>query len=232
MGGIQMLLGGLGLLQTIPLFATLGVERGWWASLQEIFLIFVTGWPLHFMFHIQTKATFMSQTIIVGGAKYRPTGRGFVTQHTPFDEQYRFFASSHLYMGVELAAGLILMGIYTDAGQYAGRSWSLWLASASFLCSPFWFNPLTLDWNVVTSDYDIWLKWIRGSSGGASKSWSMWWNEENAFHKYATCLQAYVCGEVCSIVCGEGSPIVLFNYDMTHQPVIGITISLSSLAWC
>jgi callose synthase len=69
MCNIQMLVGGLGLLQTIPLFAALGVERGWWASLQEIFLIFVTGGPLHFMFHIQTKATYMSQTIIVGGAK-------------------------------------------------------------------------------------------------------------------------------------------------------------------
>jgi callose synthase len=31
MGTIQMLLGGLGLLQTILLFATLGVERGWLA---------------------------------------------------------------------------------------------------------------------------------------------------------------------------------------------------------
>lgn len=183
MGTIQMLLGGLGLLQTIPLFATLGVERGWFASLQEIALVFVTGGPLHFMFHIQTKANYMMQTILVGGAIYRPTGRGFVTQHTPMDEQYRFFASSHLYLGVELAAGLILMGLYTDAGQYFGRTWSLWLASISFLASPFWFNPLTFDWNVVSNDYLLWLRWIQGTSGGSSKSWSMWWNEENAFYK-------------------------------------------------
>lgn len=183
MGTIQMLLGGLGLLQTIPLFATLGVERGWLASLQEIALVFITGGPLHFMFHIQTKANYMAQTILVGGAIYRPTGRGFVTQHTPMDEQYRFFASSHLYLGVELAAGLILMGLYSDAGQYFGRTWSLWLASISFLASPFWFNPLTFDWNTVTTDYSLWLRWMQGTSGGASKSWSMWWNEENAFYK-------------------------------------------------
>lgn len=183
MGTIQMLLGGLGLLQTIPLFATLGVERGWFASLQEIFLVFITGGPLHFMFHIQTKANYMAQTLLVGGAKYRPTGRGFVTQHTPMDEQYRFFASSHLYLGVELAAGLILMGLNTHAGQYFGRTWSLWLASISFLASPFWFNPLTFDWNVVSNDYALWLRWMQGTSGGASKSWSMWWNEENAFYK-------------------------------------------------
>ncbi|KAG7363584.1 1,3-beta-glucan synthase component-domain containing protein [Nitzschia inconspicua] len=183
MGTIQMLLGGLGLLQTIPLFATLGVERGWLASIQEIFMVFATGGPLHFMFHIQTKANYMTQTILVGGAKYRPTGRGFVTQHTPMDEQFRFFAASHLYLGVELAAGLLVMGIYTDAGQYFGRTWSLWLASISFLASPFWFNPLTFEWNVVTADYALWIRWMRGTSGGAAKSWSMWYNEENAFYK-------------------------------------------------
>lgn len=183
MGTIQMMLGGLGLLQTIPLFATLGVERGWLASAQEILMVFVTGGPFHFMFHIQTKAFYMTQTILVGGAKYRPTGRGFVTQHTHMDEQYRFFAASHLYLGVELAAGLIIMGIYSNAGQYAGRTWSLWLASFSFLASPFWFNPLTLEWNTVVTDYGLWVRWIRGTSGGATKSWSMWYNEENAHYK-------------------------------------------------
>ena len=183
MGTIQMLLGGLGLLQTIPLFATLGVERGWWPSLREIIHVFITGGPLHFMFHIQTKAYYMAQTILVGGAKYRATGRGFVTQHTPMDEQFRFFASSHLYLGVEVSAALILMGIYTDAGQYFGRTWSLWLASLSFLASPFWFNPLTFEWNVVYSDYEKWLSWMHGSTGGSLKSWSMWWTEENAYYK-------------------------------------------------
>ncbi|VEU41206.1 unnamed protein product [Pseudo-nitzschia multistriata] len=183
MGTIQMMLGGLGLLQTIPLFATLGVERGWLSSAQEILTVFLTGGPLHFMFHIQTKAFYMTQTILVGGAKYRPTGRGFVTQHTPMDEQYRFFAASHLYLGVELAAGLIVMGIFTDAGQYFGRTWSLWLASISFLASPFWFNPLTFEWNTVVTDYGLWVRWIKGTSGGSTKSWSMWYNEENAYYK-------------------------------------------------
>jgi len=183
MGTIQMLLGGLGLLQTIPLFATLGVERGWLVAIQEIFLIFVTGGPLHFMFHIQTKAIYMAQTILVGGAKYRATGRGFVTQHTPMDGQFRFFASSHLYLGIELGAGLLLVALFSHAKQYFGRTWSLWLASASFICSPFWFNPLTFDWNVVVNDYGLWARWMQGASGGATRSWTMWWNEENAFYK-------------------------------------------------
>ncbi len=183
MGTIQIIFGGLGLLQTIPLYATLGVERGWWNSLREVFMVFVTGGPLHFMFHIQTKAHYMSQTILVGGAKYRATGRGFVTQHTPMDEQFRFFASSHLYLGVELGAALIIMGIFTKAGQYVGRTFFLWLASLAFLASPFWFNPLTFDWNVVISDYRLYLDWMGGSSGGAAKSWSQWWTEENSYYK-------------------------------------------------
>ncbi|GKZ01468.1 hypothetical protein MPSEU_001097400 [Mayamaea pseudoterrestris] len=227
MGTIQMLLGGLGLLQTIPLFATLGVERGWWTSLREIFLVFVTGGPLHFMFHIQTKAMYMAQTILVGGAKYRPTGRGFVTQHAPFDEQFRFFAASHLYLGVELACGLILMGVYTDAKQYWGRSWSLWLASASFLCSPFWFNPLTFDWNTVCSDYDIWMRWMRGSSGGAIKSWSMWWNEENAFYKNMPVMSKSFFMIKCAlyVLVGEGiRRSSLFRKDMSlNQSTVSIT---------
>ena len=69
-GTIQLILGGLGLLQTIPLFATLGVERGWWNSFREIVGVFVSGGPFHFMFHIQTKAYYMIQTIFVDGAKY------------------------------------------------------------------------------------------------------------------------------------------------------------------
>jgi callose synthase len=234
MGTIQMLLGGLGLLQTIPLFATLGVERGWLASMQEIFLVFVTGGPLHFMFHIQTKATYMAQTILVGGAKYRPTGRGFVTQHTPMDEQFRFFAASHLYLGVEVAAGLILMGIYTKAGQYGGRTWSLWLASASFLCSPFWFNPLTFDWNVVASDYGLWLKWIRGTSGGANKSWSLWYNDENSFWRKLPFASKtfYLLKAALYLVVGEGiRRSDLCRSDVTlSKPVVGVGNVLIAIA--
>mmetsp|Transcript_15122 Transcript_15122/g.33800 ORF Transcript_15122/g.33800 Transcript_15122/m.33800 type:complete len:1076 (+) Transcript_15122:3108-6335(+) len=205
-GTIQMLLGGLGLLQTFPLFATLGVERGWWASALEIFQVFATGGPLHFMFHIQTKAFYMAQTILVGGAKYRATGRGFVTQHTPFDEQYRFFAASHLYLGVELAAALILVAVYSSAGQYCGRTWSLWLASGSFLAAPFWFNPLTFEWKTVTSDYNSWIQWMRGTSGGPSKSWEMWWTDENSYyHKLNFSSKLFfVCKAMVYVVLAEG----------------------------
>eukprot|EP00578_Thalassiosira_sp_NH16_P001495 CAMPEP_0181139254 /NCGR_PEP_ID=MMETSP1071-20121207/34687_1 /TAXON_ID=35127 /ORGANISM="Thalassiosira sp., Strain NH16" /LENGTH=2241 /DNA_ID=CAMNT_0023226155 /DNA_START=250 /DNA_END=6976 /DNA_ORIENTATION=+ len=233
MGTIQMLLGGLGLLQTIPLFSTLGVERGWWASLQELIQVFATGGPLHFMFHIQTKANYMTQTILVGGAKYRPTGRGFVTQHTPMDELYRFFASSHLYLGVEMSAGLIIMGVYSEAEQYFGRTWSLWLASLSFIASPFWFNPLTFDWNMVTADYLKWVSWMRGRSGGAARSWSIWWTEENGWYSKMPLASKFwfIIKAILYLTLADGifkSDLLLADTTLS-QPKIGVPYVVASI---
>lgn len=233
MGTIQMLLGGLGLLQTIPLFSTLGVERGWWASLKELIGVFATGGPLHFMFHIQTKANYMTQTILVGGAKYRPTGRGFVTQHTPMDDLYRFFASSHLYLGVEMGAGLIIMGVYSEAEQYFGRTWSLWLASLSFIASPFWFNPLTFDWNMVTADYVKYITWMRAKSGGAARSWSNWWSEENSFYSKMPLASKFwfIIKAILYLTLAEGiARSDLMKADTTlNQPKIGVTFVVASI---
>ena len=180
-GTLQMLLGGMGLLNTIPLFCTIAVERGWWSSIVEVCQVFLSGGPLHFMFHIQTKAYYFSQTILVGGAKYRATGRGFVTSHSSFDENFRFFASSHIYLGIEIAAALTLMGLYSEAGQYFGRTWSLWLCSASFLAAPFWFNPLTFEWGVVMSDYEAWRAWmgLGREAGKLGAGWDTWWTDDN-----------------------------------------------------
>jgi callose synthase len=41
----------------------------------------VTGGPLFFMFHMGTKSHYFEQTLLAGGAMYRPTGRGFVTRY-------------------------------------------------------------------------------------------------------------------------------------------------------
>lgn len=236
MGTIQMFLGGLGLLQTIPLFATLGVERGWLRALQEIFHVFVTGGPLHFMFHIQTKAKYMSQTILVGGAQYRATGRGFVTQHTPMDDQFRNFASSHLYLGVELGMGLFLIGIFTDAGQYFGRTWSLWLASISFLASPFWFNPLSFEWPVVTSDYDQFIRWMSGKSGDATKSWSVWWSQENSFYSSMPAASKLFVSVKCVIYLLIAAGIResnLFKKDISlYKPTVGVPVLMIIITCC
>jgi callose synthase len=116
--------------------------------------------------------------------------------------------------------------VYTDAGDYVGRTWSLWLAASSFLYSPFWFNPLTFDWNVVTNDYDLWFKWIRGTSGGASKCWSMWYNEENAYYKGLPLMSKtlyFIKAAVYLLVAQGIKRSSLFKADITlNEPTIGV----------
>jgi callose synthase len=181
-GFLQMVLAGMGVLQTSPLFITLSIEKGFLSACSQISYMFLSGGPLYFIFHIQTKAYYFSQTLLAGGAMYRPTGRGFVTRHSPFDENYRFFASSHLYTGFDLMMALILYGLYTTSTQYAGLTWSLWMTTAAFLFGPFWFNPITFEWGKIIEDYTIWINWMSEIGGSADQSWDIWWKEENGFY--------------------------------------------------
>ena len=179
----QYLLAILGLIQTIPLFATLTVERGVNFACLELGRVFLCGGPLYFLFHIQTRAHYFSQTILAGGATYRPTGRGFVIHHSSFDDNFRFFASSHLHYSIEMILYLILFGIFTGSSsyEYFGRTWSLWLAAVSFLFSPFWFNPMCFEWENLSNDYQKFHDWIFDEGGDASTSWISWWREETSY---------------------------------------------------
>jgi callose synthase len=182
-GVLQLLLSGLGLLQTMPLAVTLTVEKGIIPAIKEILYMFISGGPLYFIFHIQTKCYYFSQTLMTGGAAYRPTGRGFVIRHSPFDENYRFFATSHIYLGFELMVALIIFAIHTKSKQYGGLTWSLWMTVVSFMLGPFWFNPVTFEWNKLQEDYSSWLKWMTETGGSSEVSWYIWWKEENLFYK-------------------------------------------------
>ncbi|KAL4152181.1 hypothetical protein PRNP1_009115 [Phytophthora ramorum] len=177
----KLMLGSVAFFTTAPLLATISVERGFKAALNEIVVLFVTGGPLYFLFHIGTKWFYFGQTILAGGAKYRATGRGFVTKHSSFDELYRFYASSHLYAAVEIAIGLTLYYKFTVGFQYLSTTWSLWLVFVSWYWSPFWFNPLAFEWSDVMEDFRLWFKWMRGDGGNPDQSWEAWFKEENAY---------------------------------------------------
>lgn len=182
-GVFQILLAGMGILQTLPLFVTLTVEKGFAKACVDIFWMIVSGGPLYFIFHIQTKCYYFSQTLLAGGAKYRPTGRGFVTRHSPFKENYRSFATSHIYVGFELVVALVLFAYFTSSKQYFALTWSLWLATISFILGPFWFNPASFDWPRIHEDYITWQHWLYGQGGTSEQSWEMWWKEETQFYK-------------------------------------------------
>ncbi|TDH64861.1 hypothetical protein CCR75_001558 [Bremia lactucae] len=178
---LQLMLGSVAFFTTAPLLATISVERGFKSALNEIIVLFVTGGPLFFLFHIGTKWFYFGQTIFAGGAKYRATGRGFVTKHSSFDELYRFYASSHLYAAVEIAFGLTLYYKFTIGFQFFELTWSLWLVFISWYWSPFWFNPLAFEWSDVVEDFRLWFKWMRGDGGNPEQSWAAWFKEENAY---------------------------------------------------
>jgi len=48
---------------------------------------------------------------------------------------------------------------------------------------PFWFNPVTFEWNKLQEDYSQWLRWMEETGGSAEASWAVWWREENSFYK-------------------------------------------------
>ncbi|ETW06376.1 hypothetical protein H310_02652 [Aphanomyces invadans] len=178
---LQVMLGSVAFLTTAPMLATISVERGFKAALSEVFMVVVTGGPMYFLFHIGTKWFYFGQTILAGGAKYRATGRGFVTKHSRFDDLYRFYASSHLYAGFEIAAALVLYYAYTHTTQYVALTWSLWLVVFSWTWSPFWFNPLAFEWSDVLEDIKMWMQWMRGEGGNANQSWLAWFKDENSY---------------------------------------------------
>lgn len=197
-GVLQIMLAGMGILQTLPLCATLAVEKGFIEMVTEITYMILSGGPLYFIFHIQTKCFYFQQTLLAGGAMYRPTGRGFVTRHSSFDENFRFFASSHIYLGVEIMMSLIFYGIFTVSKQYFGLTWSLWLVVISFTLGPFWFNPLSFESPKVLEDYAAWTQWMDEAGGRSEQSWSTWWKEENAYIRelsfsWKICLIATKC---------------------------------------
>lgn len=137
------------------------------------------------MFHMGTKAHYYDSTLKYGGAKYRPTGRGFVLHHEDFSELYRFHASSHLYNGFELLWGLLLLmalGNWPRGMAFYWRTcWSLWAVMVSWLFAPFWFNPMAFDAKKTNEDLKGWILWMRRKDASQTTSWEAWYDEEHSY---------------------------------------------------
>ena len=130
----------------------------------------------------RAQAYYFEQTILAGGAKYRPTGRGFVTRHEDFSEIYRFHASSHFYRAMEMVFLLSFYSIVIPWGfSYGLVTWPAWLIVVSWLFAPFWFNPLAFQWEKMVEDVGHFLDWMNRKEGDGDRSWKAWWREEIAF---------------------------------------------------
>jgi len=175
----------LGLLLTVPILCSLAVEHGIYHSVMKFLETFVTGSPFFFMFHMGTKAHYYDSTLKYGGAKYRPTGRGFVLQHEEFAELFRFHAASHLYNGFELLWGLLLLLLLgrwpNGVAAYWRTTWSLWAVMISWLFAPFWFNPMAFDGQKTRMDAKGWWLWMRRKDASPMMSWEAWYDDEHSY---------------------------------------------------
>jgi len=175
----------LGLLLTVPILCFMAVEYGLYSALKQMVQINLSGSLLFFMFHMGTKAYYFDSTLKYGGAKYRPTGRGFVMRHEEFAELFRFYASSHLHNGFELLWGLIVLNTLGQwehgIASYWRTTWSIWAVMASWLFAPFWFNPLAFDQKKMAEDMHSWWRWMERKDSTALSSWESWWLEEHSY---------------------------------------------------
>ncbi|KAG5227575.1 callose synthase [Salix suchowensis] len=175
----------IGFLMALPMLMEIGLERGFRTALSEFILMQLQLAPVFFTFSLGTKTHYYGRTLLHGGAKYRPTGRGFVVFHAKFADNYRLYSRSHFVKGIEM---MILLIVYQIFGQpyrsvvaYLLITISMWFMVGTWLFAPFLFNPSGFEWQKIVDDWTDWNKWInnRGGIGVPSeKSWESWWEEE------------------------------------------------------
>mmetsp|Transcript_8911 Transcript_8911/g.21917 ORF Transcript_8911/g.21917 Transcript_8911/m.21917 type:complete len:2135 (-) Transcript_8911:326-6730(-) len=175
-------IGTMGVLLTLPIICSIGIERGVWKASWKVLYMLISGGPLFFMFHMGTKAHYFARTILSGGAKYRPTGRGFVADHTKFAELYRFYAQSHFIGAVEMIVLLVLYGVFDRrVKHYWAVTWCAWVIVLSWLLAPLWLNPMMFEWEQVVKDTKDFMRWMARPEGSGERCWKSWWHEENSF---------------------------------------------------
>ncbi|XP_052191392.1 callose synthase 5 isoform X2 [Diospyros lotus] len=181
----------IGLLTALPMVMEMGLERGFRTAFGDIIIMNLQLAAVFFTFSLGTKVHYFGRTVLHGGAKYRATGRGFVVRHEKFAENYRMYSRSHFVKALELMVLLIAYRVYGASGgstTYVILSFSMWFLVASWLFSPFLFNPSGFEWQKIVEDWEDWTKWI-SSRGGigvpANKSWESWWEEEQEHLQYS-----------------------------------------------
>ncbi|OAY54872.2 callose synthase 3 isoform X1 [Manihot esculenta] len=175
----------IGILMALPMLMEIGLERGFRTALSEFILMQLQLAPVFFTFSLGTKTHYYGRTLLHGGAKYRPTGRGFVVFHAKFAENYRLYSRSHFVKGIEMMILLVVYQIfgqpYRSALAYILITISMWFMVGTWLFAPFLFNPSGFEWQKIVDDWTDWNKWIsnRGGIGVLpEKSWESWWEEE------------------------------------------------------
>ncbi|KAF8043301.1 hypothetical protein BT93_A1594 [Corymbia citriodora subsp. variegata] len=169
----------------LPAVVDDSVEHGILSALWDFLVMQLELSSVFYTFSMGTRGHFFGRTVLHGGAKYRGTGRGFVVQHRSFAENYRLYARSHFVKALEIVLVLMVYTIYSPLANgaflFIDTSITGWFLVASWILSPFIFNPYGLDWLKTVDDFDEFISWIRDRGGPFVKptqSWETWWYEE------------------------------------------------------
>ncbi|KAH9567529.1 hypothetical protein CY35_03G031500 [Sphagnum magellanicum] len=180
----QQFLVQLGLLTALPMVVENALEHGFLRALWEFFTMQLQLASVFFTFSMGTRAHYFGRTLLHGGAKYRPTGRGFVVKHESFAVNYRFYARSHFTKGIELILLLIVYetyGSFHSSVTYVLITVTSWFLALTWILAPFIFNPSGFDWLKTVEDYDDFMSWLWYKGGiitDPEQSWEAWWLEE------------------------------------------------------
>ncbi|VAH60980.1 unnamed protein product [Triticum turgidum subsp. durum] len=224
----------LGLLLVLPMVMEVGLEKGFRTALGEFIIMQLQLASVFFTFQLGTKTHYYGRTILHGGAKYRPTGRGFVVYHAKFADNYRMYSRSHFVKGLEL---LILLVVYLAYGKsyrstslYLFVTFSIWFLVASWLFAPFIFNPSCFEWQKTVDDWTDWRKWM-GNRGGigmsVDQSWEAWWIGEQE-HLRKTSIRALVLEILLSL------RFLIYQYGIVYHLNIArrsTSILVYGLSW-
>lgn len=207
----------LGLLLVLPMVMEIGLEKGFRTALGDFIIMQLQLASVFFTFQLGTKAHYYGRTLLHGGSKYRPTGRGFVVFHAKFADNYRMYSRSHFVKGLEILILLIIYEIYGESYRsstlYFFITMSMWFLAISWLFAPFLFNPSGFDWQKTVDDWTDWKRWM-GNRGGigipANKSWESWWDEENEHLKFSN-----VRGKILEILLA--CRFFIYQYGIVYQ---------------
>uniref|UniRef100_A0A8I6WIL9 1,3-beta-glucan synthase n=2 Tax=Hordeum vulgare subsp. vulgare TaxID=112509 RepID=A0A8I6WIL9_HORVV len=176
----------LGLFTALPMIIENSLELGFLTAVWDFTKMQLQCASVFYTFCMGTKTHYYGRTLLHGGAKYRPTGRGFVVEHKKFLDNYRLYARSHFTKAIELGVILCLYSSYSNiAGNtlvYILLTLSSWFLVCSWILAPFIFNPSGLDRRKNSDDFEDFFIWIWFPSGISVKSdqcWEKWWEEES-----------------------------------------------------
>ena len=234
---IQQFMVQLGLFTVLPTIVENSVEHGFLQAVWDFFTMKLQLSSLFYAFSLGTHTHFFARNVLHGGAKYRASGPGSVVevlQHKSFAENYRLYARSHFVKAIELAAILIVCAFHSplpkDTFVYIAMTISGWFLVASWIMSPFVFNPSGFDWLNIAYDFNDFVSWIWYPGGvfrTAEHSWETWWYEEQGHLRTTS-----IWGKLMEIILALR--FFFLQYGIVYQLAIASgskTIAVYMLSW-